>query len=73
MKYSTKQMEKPYQSTNNFMTKVPKKTHKKVFKSNDISPLDGLINIVNNILTNREDIAQKNYAQQSLNKSIVPT
>ena len=55
------------------MKKNPKKTNRKVFKSND-TPLDRFIDKFNNIPTDLEDVAQEIYAQQSnYNKPTVPT
>ena len=56
------------------MTKAPKKINKKIFKENELSPLDCIIDKYNNILTNPEDVAQEIHTQQSIsNKPTVPT
>ena len=54
--------------------KNPKKINRKVFKNNETSPLDSIIDRQNNILTNPEDIASEIHTQQSINnRPTVPT
>ena len=54
--------------------KSPKKINKRVFKQQEIPPLDCIMDRNNNILTNPEDIANEIYAQQSIsNRPTVPT
>lgn len=54
--------------------KNPIKVNKKIFKNNEISLLDYLIDHNNNILISPEDIAHKIHIQQSIsNRSIDPT
>lgn len=52
---------------------LSKKNHK-IFKTNNTSPLDFLLDYNNNIFTNPDDIANEIYTQQSIiNKPTVPT
>jgi hypothetical protein len=54
--------------------KSPKKINCKVFKNNETTPLDSILDRQNNILTNPEDIALEIFTQQSIsNRPTVPT